>query len=53
MEEYDSFSAMIVADRSNQAYFVSNRILIGLAEAFAAEALSRRDQATLPSAQDL
>jgi hypothetical protein len=47
MDEYDSFNSLLTADRSNRAYFEAYRILIGLAEAFAVEALAKGDTATL------
>jgi hypothetical protein len=43
LDEYDQFNAMISADQTSQANFEAYRILIGLAEAFAAEALSKGD----------
>ncbi|MDJ0805288.1 MAG: hypothetical protein QNJ78_00495 [Gammaproteobacteria bacterium] len=45
--EYDRINSMISADRSHQANFEAYRILIGLVESFAAEALSRGDADTV------
>ncbi|MEN8168192.1 MAG: hypothetical protein ABFR65_12050 [Pseudomonadota bacterium] len=47
MAEYNYLNMAVSADRASHAYYQAYRILLGLAEAFAAEAFSRGDRSAV------